>query len=82
MKKLNFKLLLSIFIVLSLIGCSNQDKSREQKVLDIAEKKAIEVFGKELIESEKPLKANLKDGIWTVEGCLPPNTVVGVEQLK
>ena len=31
------------------------------------------IYGKKQIESEKPYRASLKDGVWTVEGSLPPN---------
>ena len=29
------------------------------------------IYGKEKIEKEKPYKANLKNGVWTVTGSLP-----------
>lgn len=29
------------------------------------------IFGKERIETEKPYRASLKDGVWTVTGSLP-----------
>lgn len=29
------------------------------------------IYGKENIEKEKPFKANLKNGVWTVTGSLP-----------
>jgi hypothetical protein len=32
----------------------------------------IKKFGKKKIESEEPLRASLKDGIWTVLGTMPP----------
>lgn len=35
------------------------------------------IYGKKQIESEKPFKANLHEGIWTVTGTLPDNMVGG-----
>ena len=32
----------------------------------------IPIYGKAQIEKEKPYKATLKDGVWTVTGTLPP----------
>lgn len=36
----------------------------------IAEAVLIPVYGKEKIESEQPFKAELENGVWTVEGTL------------
>jgi NTF2 fold immunity protein of polymorphic toxin system component len=36
----------------------------------VAEAVLIPVYGKEKIESERPLKATLENGVWTVEGTL------------
>ena len=36
----------------------------------IAEAVLIPVYGKEKIESERPLKAKLENGVWTVDGTL------------
>lgn len=76
--------LIIIFSALTLVGCinsnDNRDKSsktQEEKVLEIAEKRAIEVYGKDQIEDEKPLKATLKEAVWHVEGtlqCEDPST--------
>lgn len=40
------------------------------------------IYGKEKIESEKPYKAVLKDGIWYVEGSLPESWVGGVAEAE
>jgi len=36
------------------------------------------IYGKKLIAGEKPYVAELTNGIWTVQGSLPKNTVGGV----
>ena len=36
----------------------------------IAEAVLVPVYGKEKVESERPFKAKLEDGIWTVNGTL------------
>lgn len=43
----------------------------EQTAISIAVAVWIPIYGKEHIESEKPYKATLKEGIWTVTGTLP-----------
>ena len=36
------------------------------------------IYGKSQIDSEKPYRATLKNGVWTVEGSLPPGWRGGV----
>ena len=36
------------------------------------------IYGSSNIERQKPYKAVLRDGVWYVEGSLPPNTIGGV----
>jgi hypothetical protein len=36
------------------------------------------IYGKKLIESEKPYRAILNNGVWRVQGSLPPGNVGGV----
>jgi len=36
------------------------------------------IYGKKQIDSEKPYRATLKNGVWTVEGSLPPGWRGGV----
>jgi hypothetical protein len=43
----------------------------ERTAIAIAEAVFIPIYGKEQIDSEKPLKGKLKNGIWTVQGSLP-----------
>jgi hypothetical protein len=38
------------------------------------------IYGKDQIAQEKPYKASLAKGIWTVTGSLPENTVGGVAE--
>jgi hypothetical protein len=38
------------------------------------------IYGTENIEKEKPFKATLSNGVWTVEGSLPEDTVGGVAE--
>jgi hypothetical protein len=44
----------------------------EQTAIAIAVAAWIPIYGRAQIESEKPYKATLKDGVWTVTGTLPP----------
>jgi len=41
----------------------------------------IPIYGRATIESEKPYRAQLRDGVWTVEGSLPPGYVGGVAEI-
>ena len=43
----------------------------EQTAISIAVAVWIPIYGKEKIEGEKPYKATLKNGVWTVTGSLP-----------
>jgi hypothetical protein len=38
--------------------------------VNVAEAVLIPVYGKEKIESERPFKATLENGVWTVDGTL------------
>jgi hypothetical protein len=49
----------------------------EQTAIAIAVAVWIPIYGKEQIESEKPFKATLKDGVWFVTGSLRENMVGG-----
>lgn len=37
----------------------------------IAECVLFEIYGKDIIEKEKPFSVNLRDGIWIIEGNIP-----------
>lgn len=54
----------------------------ERTAVAIAEAVLIPIYGKEQIDSEKPLTAKLKDGIWTVQGRLPNGWDGGVAIVK
>jgi len=43
----------------------------EETAIRIAEAVWIPIYGKEKIEGEKPFRARLQDGVWTVVGTLP-----------
>lgn len=43
----------------------------EQTAISIAVAVWIPIYGRQQIESEKPYKATLKNGVWTVTGSLP-----------
>lgn len=43
----------------------------EQTAISIAVAVWTPIYGKEQIESEKPYKASLREGVWTVTGSLP-----------
>lgn len=36
------------------------------------------IYGEQQIRGEQPYRASLRDGIWTVEGSLPENSIGGV----
>jgi hypothetical protein len=44
----------------------------EQVARDVAGTILSEVYGRQAIEQQKPLKVSLKNGVWHVEGTLPP----------
>lgn len=50
----------------------------EKTAISIAEAVLGPIYGAEKIKSERPFKATLKDGIWTVEGSLTRGNVGGV----
>ena len=38
------------------------------------------IYGRKQIQSQKPFRATLRNGVWTVHGSLPPNTPGGVAE--
>lgn len=46
--------------------------------IHIAEAVLTPVYGEEKIKSERPFKATLREGVWTVEGSLPEGWLGGV----
>ncbi len=67
---------LEIAVALSALGQTTQSATTPAKVPDsatavgLAEKALAKVYGKRLIESERPFTASLSDGIWHVSGTL------------
>ena len=49
----------------------------EQTAERIAEAVLIPIYGEAEVRSERPFKAILANGIWTVRGTLPPNSLGG-----
>ena len=50
----------------------------KETAIRIAEAVWIPIYGAEKINSEKPFKVTLNEGIWTVEGALPEGLKGGV----
>lgn len=49
----------------------------ESTAVRIGEAVAIAQYGEKVVASERPFKARLKDGIWTVKGTLHPHGALG-----
>lgn len=54
----------------------------EETAIKIAVAVWLPIYGKKQIETEKPYKAILKDGIWYVCGSLPKGWVCGVAEAE
>jgi len=54
----------------------------ERTAIRIAESVLVRRYGRDQIESEKPLRATLHDSIWTVAGTLPAGHVGGVAEIE
>ena len=54
----------------------------EETAIAIAVAVWIPIYGKEQIEYEKPYKASLKNGIWTVTGSLPKGFKGGTAEAR
>jgi len=52
----------------------------EQTAISIAVAVWIPIYGKATIEAEKPYKATLKKGVWTVTGSLPEGYIGGTAE--
>jgi hypothetical protein len=50
--------------------------------LEIAEAVLVPIYGRDAIEREKPLKAELRGDVWTVTGTLPRGHVGGVATVR
>jgi len=65
--------MLLVIVVIALLAplAVPQGKVKDaDAAIKIGEKALMRVFGKEKIESERPFKATLKNGVWTVAGTL------------
>ncbi len=47
----------------------------------IAEAVLLPIYGEEVLKRERPLKAVLHEGVWTVEGTLPEEVMGGVAEI-
>jgi hypothetical protein len=66
--KLAAGLALTLLFVSSAVS---QQKVRDSaEAVKIAEKALMRIYGKKQIKSERPFKAKLENGIWTVSGTL------------
>jgi hypothetical protein len=54
----------------------------EQTAISIAVAVWIPIYGKEQIEGEKPYRAALKNGVWTVTGSLPEGYLGGTAEAQ
>lgn len=54
----------------------------QETAIRVAEAVWIPIYGKEQIESEKPFKAMLTKGVWTVEGSLSEGAEGGVALIE
>lgn len=54
----------------------------EKTAVRVAEAILFGIYGDDKIAAERPFTANLKDGVWTVEGHLSEGTDGGVARIK
>jgi hypothetical protein len=54
----------------------------EQTAVAIAEAVLIPIYGEDNVRSERPFKAALANGVWTVGGTLPPSFVGGTAVVR
>ena len=57
-------------LVFSAAAPTQERVADPEAAVKIAEKALIKIYGKKQIESERPFKATLEDGVWTVYGTL------------
>jgi hypothetical protein len=54
----------------------------EQTAIRIAKAVLEPAYGNKRIAAQEPFVATLKDGVWTVEGYLPPGVTGGVAHVE
>ena len=54
----------------------------EQTAVSIAEAVLMPIYGAEAIKKERPFKASLQNGVWTVVGTLPRGLLGGVATIE
>jgi hypothetical protein len=59
-----------VTLAASQVGSKRDYVPSSETALAIAEAVFIPVYGKKVIESERPFKATLKDDVWTITGSL------------
>lgn len=82
--------LVSVLIAATMSAASNEHTFMpangyvpdERVALAIAEAVLIPIYGAEQIRSQRPFRAVLKDGVWTVTGSLPRGAVGGTALIE
>ena len=64
------------------VGASDHPVPDEAGAIRVAEKVMISTYGKNQIDSERPLTAKLDGNIWIVSGTLPSGWVGGVAEVR
>lgn len=81
---------LSFALLLSVSAAADQSSYKpkqgyvpdEQTAIAIAVAVWIPIYGRQQIENEKPYRASLNDGIWTVTGSLPKGFKGGTAEAR
>jgi hypothetical protein len=80
------KIITILFLTLLFLYCNNKQYNEINSfdavpnadiAINIAVSSFIKIYGKDIIETEKPFHAELKDSIWHVYGSLPSGMTKG-----
>jgi hypothetical protein len=91
MKPLNFFIIISTILPLIAFADGSQKHSYkpiegfvpdQETAIRIAVAVWTPIYGKKQIESEKPYKATLKNGVWYITGSLPEGWLGGVAKAE